>query len=141
MTELRIIRTNDNGQQTRGYIVVMRGGIAQFACLSLELPWKNNERRVSCIPAGTYIARKHTSPKFGASVHITNVPGRSEILIHPANYVSQLLGCVAVGQYSADMNNDGLEDVTSSKATMEQLLKALPPEFTVHVINETGHVG
>jgi len=141
MTELRIIRTKDDGEQTRGHLVVMRNGIAQYACLTLELPWKCNERRVSCIPTGTYIARKHRSPKFGQSVHILDVPGRSEILIHPANYAHQLLGCIAPGLHSIDINGDGKEDVTASRWVMENLLKALPNEFNVHIINEKEHVG
>jgi hypothetical protein len=29
--------------------------------------------------------------------HILNVPGRSEIRIHPANMASQLEGCIALG--------------------------------------------
>jgi hypothetical protein len=133
MTTLRIIRTLDDGRQTRGHLVVMTKGIAQFAAVTLELPWRDNQRRVSCIPPGTYKGVKHTSPKFGQCVHITGVPERSEILIHPANRVDQLLGCIAPGMLSADLNGDGLEDVTNSKFTCENLLRSLPNEFEVKV--------
>lgn len=143
MTELRINRTRDNGTQTRGHLVVLRGGLVQFACLTLELPWRDNKRRVSCIPAGTYRAVRHISPKFGQSLHILDVPGRSEILIHPANYVHQLLGCIAVGQDARDLNGDGQEDITNSRATMAKLLNALGDdnEVTIIINAPAGHVG
>jgi hypothetical protein len=31
---------------------------------TLELPYKDNKRRVSCIPTGEYVVRPHMSPKF-----------------------------------------------------------------------------
>ena len=29
----------------------------EFICYTIELPWKNNEKRVSCIPVGKYFIR------------------------------------------------------------------------------------
>lgn len=70
-----------------------------------ELPWKNNQRNVSCIPMGTYLCKMMLSPKFGMVYHIIDVPGRSHILFHVGNYVgdkgkgfkSDSDGCVVVG--------------------------------------------
>ena len=53
---------------------------------SLELPYRDNKRRISCIPEGNYIGFKHNSPKFGNTVWIKDVPKRSEILIHAGNF-------------------------------------------------------
>lgn len=92
---------------------------------ALELPWKNNQRRVSCIPIGTYKARKHRSPKFGNTLWIPEVPNRSEILIHPANKATQLLGCIAPGTDLRDINNDGYLDVINSKVAMREILANL----------------
>lgn len=103
----------------------------QFSFKTLELPWKNNERRVSCIPKGIYTAKKHQSPKFGQSFWLQNVPGRSEILVHPSNYTRQLLGCIAVGDRHADIDGDGIIDVTNSKKTMAELYKIMPDEFEI----------
>ena len=72
---------------------------------SLELPWKNNEHNLSCIPAGTYICKWVQSPKHGECYLVTGVPNRQAIEIHSANfagdiskgYFSQLLGCIALG--------------------------------------------
>jgi len=65
-------------------------------CNTIELPWKNNEKRVSCIPEGKYFIRKRYSQKFKWHMEITGVPNRSLILFHPANNALQELnGCIA----------------------------------------------
>jgi hypothetical protein len=130
---IRVLRTIDNGKQTNGVLYVEKDNKILFECFTLELPWKDNQRRISCIPEGTYKAIKHRSPKFGESVWIQNVPNRSEILIHPANYVRQLLGCIAVGDSLRDIDGDGLDDVTNSRNTMNKILDLLPNSFEVVV--------
>lgn len=131
--KIEVLRTIDNGKQTNGVLYVVKDNKILFECFTLELPWKDNQRRVSCIPEGEYKAIKHRSPKFGDSVWIQNVPNRSEILIHPANYVRQLLGCIAVGDSLRDIDGDGLEDVTNSRNTMNKILALLPKSFDVVV--------
>lgn len=65
-------------------------------CYSIELPWKNNEKGISCIPEGEYELRKRYSEKFGWHVEIFNVPQRSFILFHAANDAKkELKGCIA----------------------------------------------
>lgn len=62
----------------------------------IELPWKDNQSRISCIPEGKYKVVKRTSDHFGAHMLITNVPKRDLILIHPANNaLKELKGCIA----------------------------------------------
>jgi hypothetical protein len=63
---------------------------------SIELPWKNNHTRVSCIPEGRYELAKRWSPKFNRHLQVLNVPKRNFILIHPANDAThELKGCIA----------------------------------------------
>lgn len=65
-------------------------------CYTIELPWKDNRRRISCIPAGTYMLRRRYSPRFKWHLHVQDVPGRSLILFHPANNaILELQGCIA----------------------------------------------
>lgn len=104
-----------------------------WECRTLELPWKDNQKRISCIPLGKYTVIKRRSKKYGWHFHITNVPNRALILTHNANFVRQLLGCVAVGLAHTDIDGDGLRDVTRSKATMKDLLKILPDEFELEI--------
>ena len=133
MNRIEIYRKSDNRVQTlsEGQVVNELGGVL-FEFKALELPWKNNERRVSCIPAGTYQIIKHTSPKFGQCYWVQDVPNRSEILIHPANYHRQLLGCIAPGRDFIDIDGDGQLDVTASKATMAQLLSFDCTELVIY---------
>ena len=68
----------------------------KLICNTIELPWKNNETRVSCIPEGKYFIKKRYSQKFQWHLVIENVQNRSLILFHPANNALQELnGCIA----------------------------------------------
>ena len=68
----------------------------KFICYAIELPWKNNEKRVSCIPEGKYFIRKRYSPKFKWHLEVVDVQNRSYILFHPANNaLRELNGCIA----------------------------------------------
>ena len=69
-----------------------------YQCYGMELPWNDNRVDESCIPDGVYNCVMGESPKFGNVFGIKDVPGRSDILIHPANWTRQLLGCVALGR-------------------------------------------
>lgn len=122
MERVILNRFNESRHQVLGEIMYS----GKILCKTLELPWKNNERGKSCIPFGEYTVIRRTSPKYGEHFHILDVPGRQWILIHQANYVSQLLGCIAVGKAHKDINGDGKKDVTSSKDTMQMLLQTLP---------------
>ncbi len=48
-----------------------------------------------CIPIGKYKVVKHSSVKFPLSFLIKEVQGRNAILIHQANWMEELLGCIA----------------------------------------------
>lgn len=68
----------------------------KFIAYTIELPWKNNERRVSFIPEGKYFIRKRYSQKFKWHLEIVDVSNRSLILFHPANSaLRELNGCIA----------------------------------------------
>lgn len=65
---------------------------------TVERPWLNNQLRISCIPEGTYIMRRYDSPRFGHDMwEVTDVPYRTYILIHKANWARKLLGCIGLG--------------------------------------------
>lgn len=66
---------------------------------SLELPWLNNQDTISCIPSGVYDVEPYDSPHLKMRVYrLLDVPGRTDIEIHPANSVTQLEGCIAPGK-------------------------------------------
>ena len=49
-------------------------------CKTIELPWRNNKARVSCIPEGIYKIRKRFSAKFKWHLELINVKNRKYIL-------------------------------------------------------------
>mgnify|MGYP003582727801 FL=1 len=68
----------------------------KFICYTIELPWKENETKVSCIPEGEYVIRKRYSRKYKWHLEVMDVPSRKGILLHPANNAqSELKGCIA----------------------------------------------
>lgn len=68
----------------------------KLICNTIELPWKNNETKVSCIPEGEYFIRKRYSRKFQWHMEIIEVKNRNVILFHPANNaMKELNGCIA----------------------------------------------
>lgn len=68
----------------------------QFVGFTIELPWRENTKRVSFIPEGDYELKPRYSEKFKHHLALQNVPNRSLILIHPANDANkELQGCIA----------------------------------------------
>jgi len=68
----------------------------KLICKTIELPWKMNEMKVSCIPEGKYFIKKRYSRKFQWHLEVIDVKDRSFILFHPANNaLKELNGCIA----------------------------------------------
>ncbi len=90
----------------------------RFICFTIELPWQDNRRNVSCIPEGAYAIVPRISKRFRNHLHIQDVPGRSLILIHPANDAAkELRGCLSpVSQLS------GIGTGWSSRVALQKLL-------------------
>jgi len=68
-------------------------------CVTLELPWRDNQRNISCVPEGIYTANRRFSPKRKRDVYeLVGVPGRDLIQIHIGNKPSDIRGCILVGE-------------------------------------------
>lgn len=93
------LRTGDEG--TFGIFVAYGLGL-----MTLELPWRDNRRGESCIPAGTYQCVWHKSSHFGWTYLVKDVPGRDNILFHAGNFAGDVKkgfrsdseGCILVGK-------------------------------------------
>jgi hypothetical protein len=107
---------------------VMPGG---WSCYTLENPWVNNERRVSCIPEGVYtlgmrdspVVARTTAGEYTRGWEITNVPGRTFIMIHPGNWTHNTDGCVLVGR-AISWDSRGFM-VTQSRDTFRYFMKEM----------------
>ena len=106
---------------------------SDFRCFTLELPDTGNASNVSWIPAGTYEYFKRVSNANGNVIELRNVVGRKYVQVHVGNYTSDILGCILVGKTIADINSDGIPDVTSSGNTMKALLSILDDEGTITI--------
>lgn len=72
-------------------------GLVPF-CLTLELPWKQNQVNVSCIPSGIYHCKRTDSPRFGETFEVTDVFKRTHILFHKGNLDDHTKGCILLGE-------------------------------------------
>lgn len=110
---------------TIGYLWVENDeGMQVFSCFTIELPWRNNNVKTSCVPCATYPLVWEFSQHFGRNLwEVKNVPGRDEAKIHPANRVSELLGCIGLGD-GIGMETAGWF-VTNSRPTVERFHAAM----------------
>lgn len=69
----------------------------KVVCYSLELPDLGNQRNISCIPKGKYKLKIRTTAKRGQHLEVVGVPNRNSILIHSGNSVSDIKGCILLG--------------------------------------------
>tara|TARA_R110000737_G_scaffold331089_1_gene347125 strand:+ start:1636 stop:2040 length:405 start_codon:yes stop_codon:yes gene_type:complete len=129
-----LIRLNENKKQTLGRLFVFDGLDVDFECCTLELPYKANTRNVSCIPTGEFNVVPRTSKKFGDHYEVKDVQLRKFILIHPANYYTELRGCIAIGHDFYDINGDGEHDLTYSRRTIKRLLAVAPEGLELIII-------
>ena len=106
-----------------------------FHCVTLELPWRDNQKGTSCIPEGAYQVQHRTSPKHGDHYQVLDVPGRELILFHPGNYVWQLLGCILPGSAYKQLDADGIPDIMNTRATLNAMLAAIGPRFQLNIMS------
>jgi len=72
-------------------------GIDHWPIFTLENPWKDNRRNVSCIPEGRYDCSSYSSMKYVDVYKVHDVPARSGILFHKGNYERNTSGCILPG--------------------------------------------
>ena len=76
----------------------------EFYGHTLELPWNDNQKKISCIPKGVYevVKRFTAESKYKYEhLHILDVANREMILMHVGNYPKNSKGCVLLGNTRA----------------------------------------
>lgn len=140
MNLVKLIRSPSSDQGTFGRLV-----FGASTLHTLELPWRDNLPQKSCIPVGSYTCQIVKSPKFGKVYGVMNVPKRSNVLIHSANfggnsdlgYTTQLQGCIAPCRSLGYMrNNAGVMQAAgliSRPALLEFMSWADSQSFTLEI--------
>ena len=116
---LLLIRDTFTEESTIGRLFIN----GELFCDTLENPWKDNQRNISCIPDGEYNVRLRL-PRESASrdyIHllVKNVPQRDWILFHRGNTAKDTSGCILVGQGSKH------NAVQNSRLAMDLLTKEI----------------
>ncbi len=112
-----LIRNKQTSTYTLGCLIV--DGV-MFR--TIERPWKNNARNISCIPTGTYPSvylSRSASGKYRKVYHVRNVPNRSGILVHNGNLVAHSRGCIILGMRAGNLG--GSPAVLASRTAMRKL--------------------
>ena len=116
---MRLQRTSQTDVCTLGELK-QDGG--EHVAITLELPWRENRRGTSCIPAGSYTCTRRFSPSHGKELFwVDGVPDRDAIEVHIGNTTADTQGCILVGQGVAP----GSEAIEHSRLAFASLMAML----------------
>ncbi len=91
--------------------------MGQEVLRSLEPPWRNNKKNLSCIPEGLYKCKRAIHYNRNGSTYpaweITEVPERTNVHIHKGNYPGDTTGCVLLGTEVAK-NEESIKNSTEA---------------------------
>ena len=92
-----------------------------YTCYTVELPWRGNIPFLSCIPAGHYAFKpcRYNRGSYDA-YEICDVPDRSDIKMHVANRIDDILGCIGVGEELGFVKKRWA--VTNSRHTFDRIM-------------------
>ena len=95
---LLILRNTFSDESTIGELFLN----GETFCDTLELPYRDNQKSVSCIPTGEYTVRLRTARESATRDYlhllVQEVKDRSHILFHRGNSAKDTRGCILVGQ-------------------------------------------
>jgi hypothetical protein len=92
-----------------------------YICSSIELPERQNKRKLSCILEGIFPVKVCKHSKFGECILIENVPQRKGIYIHAMNDANkQSKGCIGTVLVAT-----GIAQGLHSKDALKALIKVI----------------
>ena len=97
MINLLLIRDTFSKKSTIGELFLN----GERICDTLENPWQDNQRNISCIPEGVYPVRlrlpRESATRDYLHLLVQEVPNRDWILFHRGNTAKDTSGCILVG--------------------------------------------
>ena len=137
MVQAQLIRFRTSDHGTFGMF-----SMPGYHSYTIELPWRNNARNISCIPVGEYNVIWCWSGTFKRSLYLLDsVSGRSGIRIHAGNLAgdkskglrTHSAGCILPGTRLGWLK--GQRAVILSGAKVSELHRAVSREnFTIEII-------
>ena len=116
---LLLIRDTFTKESTIGKLFIN----GESFCDTLENPYINNERNVSCIPEGSYKVRlrlaRESATRDYLHLLVQDVPNRDWILFHIGNTSKDTSGCILVG------NGRKQNAVENSRLAMDLVIKEI----------------
>ena len=95
----------------------------EYMCDTLENPWLDNQKNISCIPYGQYNVRlrlaRESATRDYLHLLVQEVPNRSYILFHIGNTAKDTQGCILVGLKREQ------DFVSNSRLAMDLLMKEI----------------
>ncbi len=131
MENITLTRISQSNEGTFG---MMDDEDGNQLCVTIEPP---PDIQHPCIPAGIYDCIPHNGERWKHVWEITNVPGRSSILIHAGNTDADTRGCVVVGTKVGELN--GNQAVLESLNALNKLRAELPDNFTITITDDFNH--
>ena len=119
MINLLLIRDTFTEESTIGELFLN----GERICDTLERPYFNNQRNISCIPEGEYPVRIRLPRESGTRDYmhllVKDVKDRDYILFHIGNTAKDTSGCILVGLGSQQ------DVVNNSRLAMDLLIKEI----------------
>ena len=117
MINLLLIRDTFSKESTIGELFIN----GERICDTLENPYLDNQRNISCIPEGVYDVRlrlpRESATRDYLHLLVQEVPNRDWILFHRGNTAKDTSGCILVGLGSQQ------DFVSNSTLAMDLLIK------------------
>jgi len=119
VVNLLIIRDTFTKESTVGRLYIN----GESFCDTLENPWIDNQRSISCIPKGNYKVRlrlaRESATRDYLHLLVQDVPNRDYILFHRGNTAKDTSGCILVG------NGRQQDIVENSRLAMDLVMQEI----------------
>lgn len=134
MKKITLIRKYEKGG-TVGLLVFPSGETMYV----LERPKESEDESPVCIPEGTYplvmrespIVKSTSKGKYTRGYEVTEVEGRTHIMVHIGNYVHNSEGCLLTGESVG--KHKGLPAVWKSAVAFDRFMKLMQEEEITHI--------